>query len=198
MFAIARENATCDDSFDSSLQLLVIAAGAGRLPQMVIFRALQPVHSNTIMTFLAREPHREISEMIYWISGPRSGSPGFPPAEGLAAVHKERYLQFFTEEQFERLGSGRERRGRRGVRVNWRGRALGGSAWLTRSRVLTVQDSWGGNKDPCASDETPCQRSGNLAISVQLLGFLSGLLGSSGTKQICVHLSKKLQASKSR
>ena len=110
---------------------------------MVIFRALQPVHSNTIMTFLAREPHREISEMIYWISGPRSGSPGFPPAEGLAAVHKERYLQFFTEEQFERLGSGRERRGRRGVRVNWRGRALGGSAWLTRSRVLTVQDSWG-------------------------------------------------------
>ena len=73
MFAIARENATCDDSFDSSLQLLVIAAGAGRLPQMVIFRALQPVHSNTIMTFLAREPHREISEMIYWISGPRSG-----------------------------------------------------------------------------------------------------------------------------
>ena len=75
---------------------------------MVIFRALQPVHSNTIMTFLAREPHREISEMIYWISGPRSGSPGF---EGLAAVHKERYLQFFTEEQFERLGSGRERTG---------------------------------------------------------------------------------------
>ena len=126
MFAIARENATCDDSFDSSLQLLVIAAGAGRLPQMVIFRALQPVHSNTIMTFLAREPHREISEMIYWISGPRSGSPGFPPAEGLAAVHKERYLQFFTEEQFERLGSGRERRGRRGVRVNWRGKGSGG------------------------------------------------------------------------
>ena len=62
------------------------------------------------------------------------------------AVHRERDLHFFTEEQFERLGVG----GRGGVRVNWRGGVLWGllegwgggggvDAWLTRSLVLTAK-----------------------------------------------------------
>ena len=52
---------------------------------------------------------------------------GFLHKKDGLSIHRERYLQFFREEQFERVGSGRERRGEApGQGELERGRSQGG------------------------------------------------------------------------
>ena len=89
----------------------------GILPQMAMLRESASSDSNTIMTFKRGKLGVKIVKAFisHGFLVPNLVHQGW-------AVHRERDLHFFTEEQFERLGVG----GRGGVRVNWRGGVLWG------------------------------------------------------------------------